>query len=275
MTGFKRPDTCGVGLAHALSVIALATLAARTIMKERRMNRLLLAFGVVFSSTSAFASGLSLNSIQNLNQSEFYELSQDLGAALSYKPLEPADPLGIAGFDISAAVSATSLVNRAALQTASSNTSVYSTLFAPSLRVVKGLPFDVDIGAMYSKVPDSSINNFGGELKWAVLPGTLVLPTVALRGTITRLNGVGQLGFESESADVSVSKGFLLATPYIGTGEVWSRTSATGLPLAEEKLSQYKLFGGVSFNLGLANLVLEADSTGGIRTVSLKAGARF
>lgn len=239
------------------------------------MNRLLLAIGVAFSSMSAFASGLSLNSVQNLNQPEFYELSQDLGAVLSYKPLEPADPLGISGFDISAAVSGTSLVNRSALQVASSNTSVYSTLFEPSVRVVKGLPYDVDFGVMYAKVPQSSMNVWGGELKWAVLPGDLVLPAVALRATISRLNGVGQIGFESESADVSVSKGFLLATPYIGTGEVWSRTSATGLPLSEEKLSQYKLFGGVSFNLGIANLVVEADSTGGIRTVSLKAGVRF
>jgi len=239
------------------------------------MKRLLLASGMVFSSASALASGLSLNSIQNLNQSEFYELSQDLGAALSYKPLEPADALGIAGFDISAAVSGTSLINRSALQTASSNSSVYGTLFAPSLRLVKGLPYNVDFGVMYSKVPDSSINEFGGELKWAVFPGDLVLPTIALRATITRLNGVGQLGFESESADVSVSKGFLLATPYIGTGEVWSRTSTDGLPLSEEKLSQYKLFGGVSFNLGITNLVVEADSTGGIRTVSVKAGVRF
>ena len=239
------------------------------------MNRLLLAIGMVFGSASAFASGLSLNSVQNLNQSEFYELSQDLGAALSYKPLEPADALGIAGFDISAAVSGTTLINRSALQTASSNTSVYGTLFEPSLRVVKGLPYNVDFGVMYAKVPASSINEFGGELKWAVLPGDLVLPTVALRATITRLNGVGQLDFESESADISVSKGFLLATPYVGTGEVWSRTSATGLPLSEEKLAQYKLFGGVSFNLALANFVVEADSTGGIRTVSVKAGVRF
>lgn len=239
------------------------------------MNRLLLAIGFFFSSASALASDLSLNSIQNLNQTQFYELSQDLGAALSYKPLEPADPLGISGFDISAAVSATGLTNRAALQVASSNTSVYGTLFDPGLRVVKGLPYNVDFGVMYSKVPSSSINEFGGELKWTVLPGDLAIPAVALRGTITRLNGVGQLSFESESADVSVSKGFLLATPYIGTGEVWSRTSATGLPLAEEKLSQYKLFGGVSFNVGIANLVVEADSTGGIRTVSFKAGVRF
>ena len=33
--------------------------------------------------------------IQPLNQSDFHALSEDLGAALSYKPLTPTAPLGI------------------------------------------------------------------------------------------------------------------------------------------------------------------------------------
>jgi len=239
------------------------------------MKRLPLAIALVGFSASALASGLSLNSIQNLNQTEFYEMSQDLGAALSYKPLEPADPLGVSGVDLGIALTGTSLVNRSALQIASSNASVYSILPEPSLRVTKGLPYNVDVGLMYSKVPDSSINVWGGELKWAVFPGSSELPAVALRGAITRLNGVGQLDFETESADISVSKGFIVATPYIGTGEVWSRSSTDGLPLSQVNLTQYKLFGGVSFNIGLANLVAEADSTGGIHSVSLKVGFRF
>jgi len=245
------------------------------IYEERRMRRLSLAIALIASSASAFASGLSLNSIQNLNQQQFYELSQDLGAALSYKPLEPADPLGLSGFDLGVTVTATSLVNTSALEIASSNNSVYSTLPQPGIRAVKGLPYNIDIGAMFSKVPDSSINVFGGELKWAVLPGGIALPAVALRATITRLNGVGQLDFETIGADVSVSKEFLVATPYIGTGEVWSRDSTDGLPLSQVNLSQYKLFGGVSFKLGPTNLVLEADSTGGIHSFSLLAGFRF
>ncbi|HYA75730.1 MAG TPA: hypothetical protein VED83_02385 [Burkholderiaceae bacterium] len=239
------------------------------------MNRLPLALALLASSASALASGLSLDTIQNLNQSQFYELAQDLGASLSYKPLEAADPLGIAGFDLGLAVTGTSLANRSALQVASNGSSVYSVMPEPSLRVIKGLPYNVDAGVMFAKVPDSSINLFGGELKWAVLPGGLALPSVALRAAITRMNGVGQLDFESVSADVSVSEGFVWATPYIGTGEVWSRTSTDGLPLSQENLSQYKIFGGVSLKFGPANLVVEADSTGGIHSYGIKAGFRF
>ena len=52
--------------------------------------------------------------IQPLNQSDFHALSEDLGAALSYKPLTPTAPLGITGFDVGIAVTDTKLQNRAA-----------------------------------------------------------------------------------------------------------------------------------------------------------------
>ena len=37
--------------------------------------------------------------VQGLSQDDFHKISQDLGAALSYKPLTPAEPLGLFGFD--------------------------------------------------------------------------------------------------------------------------------------------------------------------------------
>jgi hypothetical protein len=225
--------------------------------------------------TRAFASGFDINGLQNLNQAEFHDLAQDLGAAFSYKPMAPADTLGPLGFDIGVALTGTSLVNTEVLQKAVDSSSVYGTLPAPSIRAIKGLPYNVDIGAFYSRVPSSNVNLYGGEIKWAFLPGDIVLPAVAARATVTRLNGVSQLGFESYSADISVSKGFVLATPYIGVGAVRSNSSTDGLALKQVNLTQGKVFGGASFNLGLANLDLEADSTGGIHSYSAKVGFRF
>ena len=40
---------------------------------------------------------------------EFRALSEDLGSALSYKPLQPTAPLGVPGFDIGVAVTGTKL----------------------------------------------------------------------------------------------------------------------------------------------------------------------
>ena len=59
-----------------------------------------------------------INQIQTLTQDDFHKLSQDLGAALSYKPLTPTAPLGITGFDVGIAVTATKLKNSDVLQKA-------------------------------------------------------------------------------------------------------------------------------------------------------------
>jgi len=239
------------------------------------MKRLIAVAALSLVCADALASGFDINALKQLSQGEFQQLAQDLGAALSYKPLAPADTLGPLGFDAGGALSATTLANTATLQKAISNSSVYSTLPVPSLRLIKGLPFNVDVGFEYARVPSSSINLYGGELKWAILPGDIALPTIALRAAVTRINGVSQLGFETVSADASISKGFLFATPYAGIGEVRSRSAADGLQLKQVNLTQNKVFAGLQLNLGLPNLVVEADSTGGIRTYSAKLGLRF
>lgn len=238
------------------------------------MKRLALALGLL-APAAVWASSFDLNSLQNLNQGEFRQLSQDLGATLSYKPLEPADPLGIAGIDLGVAVSLTPLANVGAVREAVGGSTPYNTLPVPSVRVEKGLPANVDFGVMYSRIPSSNVNLWGGELKWAVLPGGIALPAVALRGSVTRVDGVSQLTFESYGADLMISKGFLNVTPYGGLGMVWTRSSTDGLPLSAEDLGQQKLFVGVDLNLGLCNLVAEADTTGGIKTYSAKLGFRF
>src|SRR5437773_4142991 len=86
--------------------------------------------------------------IQPLNQDEFHRLSQDLGAALSYKPLTPTAPLGITGFDLGLAVTSTSIKNSDVLQKAGAGD--HSSLPVPSLRLNKGLPFGIDVGVMAS-----------------------------------------------------------------------------------------------------------------------------
>jgi hypothetical protein len=222
------------------------------------MKRLLLSTGlaipaVLAPGAAAWASGFDITDLQSLNQGQFRQLSQDLGAALSYKPLAPAESLGITGFDIGVALTGTVLDNKPAVQQAIGGSTVYSVLPVPTLRAIKGLPFNIDVGAMYARVPSSGINLYGADVKWAVLPGDIGLPAVALRGSVTRVDGVSQLGFETYGVDVSVSQDFVIATPYAGLGVVWSRTATDGLPLAQENLAQQKVFGGVDFNLGVAN----------------------
>src|SRR5712691_2917403 len=111
-----------------------------------------------------------INQLQNLNQGEFRLFSEDLAAALSYKPLTPTEPLGITGFDLGLAVTDTKLQHSDLFSRATSggvSSTVESALPVPSLRLNKGLPFDVDFGVMLGFVPGSNIRLWGGELRYA------------------------------------------------------------------------------------------------------------
>ncbi len=225
----------------------------------------------------ALALAADISTVDTLTQSDFRSLSEDLGAALSFKPMIPSEPLGITGFDIGLAATGTRLKNSSVLSKASGNDSVSSTLYVPSLRAHKGLPFDIDIGVNYTAVPSSNLKLYGGELRWAVIAGNTALPAVAIRAAITRLNGVDQLGFDTTSLDVSVSKGVLNLTPYAGVGQVWVKSTpkqSAASVLSAEKFTQTKVYAGVNVNLGL-NLDFEVDSTGGITSFGVKAGVRF
>ncbi len=230
----------------------------------------------LLAAAAAPALAADIDSIQLLSQNEFRLLSEDLGAALSFKPLIPSEALGITGFDLGAAVTGTKLKNVAILEKASSGGDVPSVLPVPTLRLHKGLPLNLDVGVAFSQVPGTNIRYTGGELRWAILPGSTLTPAVAIRGTLTRLTGVDQLDFDTKSLDISISKGFANVTPYGGIGQVRIKSTPKGVPgLRGEDFTQTKVFGGVNVNLGLANLAFEADSTGGTTTVGAKLGFRF
>lgn len=230
----------------------------------------------LLAAAAAPALAADIDSIQLLSQNEFRLLSEDLGAALSFKPLIPSEALGITGFDLGVAVTGTKLKNVAILDKASSGGDVPSVLPVPTLRLHKGLPLNLDVGVAFSQVPGTNIRYTGGELRWAILPGSTLAPAVAIRGTLTRLTGVDQLDFDTKSLDISISKGFANVTPYGGIGQVWVKSTPKGVPgLRGEDFTQTKVFGGINVNLGLANLAFEADGTGGTTTVGAKLGFRF
>lgn len=152
--------------------------------------------GCLLGAAATYVAAADLNQLQRLGtQSAFRSLTEDLGAALSYKSLSPATPLGVTGFDVGVDASFTRM-NSTAFATAS-NSSV-STLPLARLRVQKGLPFDVDVGLSYTQVPGTNIKLWGGEVRYAVLSGGVAAPAVAVRGSYSRLSGVDQLDFDTK-----------------------------------------------------------------------------
>ena len=216
-----------------------------------------------------------IDRIQVLTQQEFRLLSEDLGGALSYRPQIPTTPLGITGFDIGIAVTGAKLNNEEIFERATSDDAP-STLPIPTLRAHKGLPFGFDIGLMYAQIPGSDIKYYGGELKYAFVSGNVALPAIGLRGSFTKVSGIEQMDFDTRSLDLSISKGFVVATPYAGIGRVWVNSDPKGTAgLRKEDFELDKFFLGLGLKLGLFNLNLEGDRTGDVSAFSAKVGLRF
>jgi hypothetical protein len=202
------------------------------------------------------------------NQAEFKKFSTDLGIALSYVPLAPAEPLGgkvLPGFDIGIEATVIKIdKNSSYWQNAVTDPGdLPSNLIFPKFHVQVGLPVvPIDLGYVYAKVPDSDITYMGGEIKWAILRGSTVSPAIAIRGAYTKLSGVDVLDLDTKSLDISISKGFAIFTPYAGIGEVWitSKPTQSGTGLTKEDITETKGFVGFKLTLlPVFNIVAEAD----------------
>lgn len=242
---------------------------------KQTLTRTATCIALAASAQAASAFDLTSTAIDTLGQDNFRLLAEDLAATLSYKPMIPAADLGITGFDLGVSVSGTKIANREVLKQAAGGASVPSVIPIVAIRAAKGLPFGLNVGASYSNLPGTPLSAIGGDIRWAVLPGSTLMPAVSVRLSMSKSTGVDEITTRSTGYDVSVSKGFTLLTPYAGIGRVESKVNAPGTSLTREKIGQTKYYAGVNANLGLMNLALEGDRTGKASTYGLKVGFRF
>ena len=235
------------------------------------MKKICLA--ILLASTALSAHAGDLNNLTALSQAQFRLLSEDLTGALSYKAVAPGEPLGITGFDVGVEVSGTKLQNAGIWKTAGG--SDVSTLPIPKIHAHKGLPLNIDIGAFYTAIPNSNVKVYGGEVRYAILEGGVASPSLSVRGAMSKMTGVDQLDFNSQSAEITLSKGVLMFTPYIGAGRVWAKSTPHAGGLLAEKINANKVFAGTNISLGLVNIAFEADKTGDNTSYSAKFGLRW
>lgn len=238
------------------------------------MNLRILVGSLSLAVSSLASAQGDIDQLQLLSQSEFRLFSRDIGAALSYKAVIPAEPLGITGFDIGLEVVNTQL-EYADLYDRASSDSISRSITIPKLHLHKGLPGGVDLGAFYSSVPGSDIEFWGAEARYAFFEGSTLTPALAVRGTYSRLSGIEQLDVDTTGIEFSVSKGFANFTPYAGIGKLWIKSTPNAGSLLEEDFSEDKYFLGANLNFGIFNLDLEGDRTGDTTSYSLKFGWRF
>ncbi len=217
--------------------------------------------------------GSDIDNISNLDQNLFKDLTNDLGAALSYRALTPNEPLGSLGFDIDFDVSSTNLDSKALEQATTGDAP--DKLLIPRVRFHSDLPLGFDISAFYGSVPDSNIGLIGGEIRYAIYNGRSHAPTIAIRGTFSQLSGVDELDLNTRGLELSISKGFASFTPYAGISTMRIESDTSVLGLKGEDVTENKYFLGFNLNLGQMNITAETEKTGDDASASAKIGVRF
>lgn len=240
---------------------------------------LLLVLFVMLTATEAMAWNIDFKT-NSLGQSAFKEGSKELGSAIAYRNLAPAAPLGLTGFDVAVQASFIAIKDDSGYWKAATDNAP-SYIGFPSLRVRKGLPLGIDVGAMYAQVVDSNIKLYGVELSKAILEGGIASPALGVRGTWTKLVGVNDLDLQTAGVDATISKGFLILTPYVGGGMLWIDSSPKGnlsnqnVNLKRESFWQPRGFVGVKISpLPLIGVTAEVEYAA--RPIySLKLGVSF
>ncbi|WP_246399258.1 hypothetical protein [Geomonas silvestris] len=251
------------------------------------MKKIIIMALSLLLTTGAEALARDLSFTQGIGQSAFKSLSHQAGAAISYKNTAPAEPLGLTGFDIGVEVTAVDIKKDADYWRAAFGNDAPSFLLLPKLRARKGLFWGIDVGAMYSYVPDSNIKLYGFEVSKAILEGSAATPALGIRGSYTKLAGVNDLELQTAGVDATLSKGLLILTPYVGAGAVYVNSKATGqlqslstalqggVPLKTEEFWQPRYFAGLKISpLPLFGVTAEVEYQERM-IYSLKAALNF
>jgi len=233
----------------------------------------LLAAALLAAAAAQPARAADFPSIGGLAQDEFRSLAKDLGAAFSYKGVTPATPLGTLGLDVGLEVTRTQLENSRLFALA--GTGETSSVLIPKVHIHKGLPANFDISAFAGGATEFDAGVFGGALRWTLADQGMVYPALTIRGSGTRTTGTGDLKVSTAALDLVVSKTFTALTPYIGVGTVRTQASVSGARLAEERVNETRVLGGVNLNLVALNFAFEAEKMGENVSLSAKVGWRF
>lgn len=187
-------------------------------------------------------------------------------SAAYFYPRHSAKPLGWIGFDVWADLAMTpdfddEVATPAGTALTDDLPGGYLGIYRVGAR--KGLPGGFDVGAAFGKAIDSDLELVSGELSWAILEGGLAVPALGLRVTGQQVSDdayeLRQLG-----AEILISKGFTILTPYAGAG--YARSESTferALPDGggdfEIETDHGFFYGGVILNLWVPKISFELE----------------
>jgi hypothetical protein len=195
-------------------------------------------------------------------ESAFRDFHRRFSAAAYNYPRHGAAPLGLIGFEIYAdAAVDRSFDDEPFVDTAIDGDMTGGFLSVARVGARKGLPGGIDIGLSYGRALGGDIKLVSGEIQYAILKGGLVQPALSVRVTGTRTLDTKAYDLDQYGAELLLSKGFTVVTPYVGAGVIRSkgRLDSTLGNTFEDTHNRGVVFGGVRLNLLLPKIVIEVE----------------
>ncbi len=206
-------------------------------------------------------------------QAEFDEVSKDVIGSMSHKTLIPAEPLGLIGFDLGFSFNKADLNSILKDETYSG----LSALDSVGLHANKGLPFGIDVGLNYAQ--SALLSTLNGTLSYAILDGGIAYPAVSVKGSYTSTLDSELVEFTSYGADLGISKGFAMITPFASVGmvngEVKTKKGAISGFENDFSESTMRYAVGANINIFVGDLLLAYNQVGEVSNMTAKLGFRF
>ncbi|MCO4760276.1 MAG: hypothetical protein KC502_02155 [Myxococcales bacterium] len=176
--------------------------------------------GGVSLATEARAGGLDLDfrafydpnrAVEERTQSKAYQsLMSELSLAMGSRMVGPAASLGALGIEAAYELSIVG-TNASASYWKDTASSPQSSVMTGQLRVRKGLPYGLQLGANLTHLYDSNMWAIGTEMNMSLVDGFANIPDLAVRSSINVVLGNADLGMLIVGADAVLSKSFGIA----------------------------------------------------------------
>jgi hypothetical protein len=192
---------------------------------------------------------------------DFHAFNQHFSADAYHYPRHGAAPLGLIGFDVSVEASLDRGFDNERFASIVVNGNLTGgALSVARVAVRKGLPGGVDLGVAYGQALGGDVKLASADLQWAILHGGLLSPAVSVRFTGTETVSSRAYDLRQYGAEVLVSKGFTVLTPYAGVGIVHSRGRLDGRHQSlEETGNRGVAYAGLTLNLLLPKITVEVE----------------
>ena len=192
---------------------------------------------------------------------DFTAFNRRFSSDLYAYPRHGAAPLGLLGFEVYAdATYDSSFDSQPFFKTVVDGNLPGGVLSVARVGVRKGLPGGIDLGVSYGEALGSQVKLVSAEVQYALIHGGLLEPALSLRATGTRTLGSGDYSLDQFGAEILLSKGFAVLTPYIGAGLTSSR-GRLGRGSAErtDTATRAVAYAGLRLNLLLPKIVVEVE----------------